>query len=122
MKQRLTEGTERSSRLISALALSLVLGVYFAAPAAAQAPTVNKTADLPGGAMLANAMGWLTQYGFYACLAAIIAGGGVWGWSQQNGRMGGAHRGQMFIMGGVGGALVIGAAQLIIATAIAANP
>lgn len=113
------KGVRHTAGALVTMVTTLVLSVGVSA---AQGVTVTDIADgdLPGGQMLQDAMGWLTRYGYYACLAAVIAGGAMWGWANANGQARGSGRGQMFVVGGVGGALLIGASALIINSAVGA--
>lgn len=73
--------------------------------------------SLPGSDTIAKLVGGLAEWGLYACLAAIVIGGAWWGWSQRSSNYHGVHSGRNLLLGGVIGAIVIGAANVIVAWA-----
>jgi hypothetical protein len=92
-----------------------VAGVAVAAtPAWAQVDVSPSTAGMPGAALWNQLLGWLAQGALWGGLAAIIVGGGTWGWGHMASNYNGQAWGKRFVLGGAVGALFIGLGPTII--------
>lgn len=107
----------------------LVLGALTAITAlAAMTGTAGAQVDvqpngdgIPGAALMGGLVNGLAQYALFASVGAVLVGAGFWGWSNYNDRAGGVNKGQKMILGGVLGAVIVGASSLIINTAFTAG-
>lgn len=97
------------ARLGSALA-GVVVGMAAAARVAAADVSVSPDATGPGYAKLQRLADWLAQYGLLAAVVSVLVGAGGWGLFTAFG--GGMHAGRakVCMLGGLGGAFVIGIA------------
>lgn len=78
---------------------------------------VNPSAEgLPGGALIQRLLNWGQMGALWASLAAVLAGGAYYGWSQVHGSYAGAAKGKAFAVGGAVGAVITGLAPLIVNT------
>jgi hypothetical protein len=78
---------------------------------------VNPTStDAPGRQIIQDLLDWLGQYSLWACLAAIIAGGGLFAWGRRAGAHGMAMTGTALAGGGVVGTILVGLAPEIVTT------
>jgi hypothetical protein len=77
-------------------------------------PQVTPSATLPGTEEVKALLGGVAQYGLLAALFAVLAGAVMWAWAHRAGAIDRAHRGQMLVLGGVLGALIIGAASVLV--------
>ena len=90
--------------------------------ASAQGVTiVPNDAGMPGAGVIQGLLNGVAQFGLYAAAGAVVIGGGMWGYANWQERPGAVNRGQKVALGGVLGAVVIGAANVIINTAFAAG-
>ena len=105
------------------VALLTVIGAILAGTgtASAQVNINPNDAGMPGAGVIQGLLNGVAQYGLYAAAGAVIAGGGMWGYANWQERPGSANRGQKVAIGGVLGAIVIGAANVIINTAFTAG-
>ena len=116
--QRITPRHKAQLALVT-IATTLTLAT---APASAQEINISPSdASMPGAGVIRGLLNGLAQYGLYAAGAAVVVGGGMWGYANLNERPGGVNRGQKVAIGGVIGAVVIGAANVIINTAYGAG-
>jgi len=69
---------------------------------------------LPGGDLINRLLGGLSQWGLWGSVFAMLGGGLIWGVSHRANSMSGAHRGRDLVIGGLIGALVIGAAPALV--------
>ena len=89
--------------------------------ASAQVEVTPDGDGIPGAALLGGLVNGLAQYALLASVGAVLVGAGFWGWSNYNDRAAGVNKGQKMIMGGILGAIIVGASGLIINTAFAAG-
>ena len=76
---------------------------------------VNPTgAGAPGGATIQRLLDWLGQYALWACLAAILAGGGMYAWGRRSGGHGMAITGTALATGGGVGTILVGLGPAIV--------
>ena len=82
----------------------------------AQDVSVNPTSDgIPGGATVQRLLDWGGQFGLWASLGGILAGGGMYGFGTfGRGGYGMAVTGSRLAMGGGVGALLVGLGPTII--------
>jgi len=86
-------------------------------PAPPPTVVVNPTAvDAPGRETIQDLLNWLGQYSLWACLAAMIAGGGLFAWARRNGAHGMAVTGTALAGGGAVGTILVGLAPEIVNT------
>lgn len=88
-------------------------------PGLSPPPTVvvNPTAvDAPGRETIQDLLNWLGQYSLWACVAALIAGGGLFAWSRKNGAHGMAVTGTALAGGGAVGTILVGLGPEIVNT------
>jgi hypothetical protein len=69
---------------------------------------------LPGGAALQKMLNGLVFLGLIACVAAVVVGGATWFLGSQAGNYNASLGGRRAAVGGIVGALVIGAAAAIV--------
>ncbi len=74
------------------------------------------SSQLPGAAMFQTLINWAGWGALMASLAALLVGGGMWGWSQHQGSTAWATKGKMTALGGAAGAIVVGLAPTVINT------
>ena len=72
--------------------------------------------QLPGAALFQTLVNWVGWGALMASLAALLVGGGMWGWSQYHGNSAWASKGKMAALGGAAGAIVVGLAPTVINT------
>jgi hypothetical protein len=65
---------------------------------------------IPGAKLLQQGMDWLGQYGLWACLAAIVIGGAIYGISTYAGNGYQGSKGRTVALAGAAGAVIIGLA------------
>ena len=119
-----TNTRRQSYRTKAQLALFTVVAATTAFTGTANAQNINIAPDsnsLPGNGIISGLLNGLAQFGLYAAGAAIVVGGGMWGYANWQERPGAVNRGQKVAIGGILGAVVIGAANVIINTAFAAG-
>jgi hypothetical protein len=75
----------------------------------------SNTTGLPGLAQLKQIVGALLTFGLVACVAALVASAVVWGFGSNSGNPHLAGRGKTGVVAAAGAALLIGAANAIIA-------
>lgn len=75
----------------------------------------SNTTGLPGLAQLKQIVGALLTFGLVACVAALVASAVVWGFGSNSGNPHLAGRGKTGVIAAAGAALLIGAANAIIA-------
>ncbi len=76
--------------------------------------TVPDPAGLPGGAALQKMLNGLVFLGLIACVGAVVVGGATWFLGSQAGNYNASLGGRRAVVGGIVGALVIGAAATIV--------
>jgi len=69
---------------------------------------------LPGGQLLETSLGWLGYVALAASVASLLIGGALWGLGQLGGNPQSAQRGRQLVIGGLIGALIAGAAFLLV--------
>ncbi len=92
------------------------LSAWGVAPVIGQVDVTPTTTGLPGGALAQKLLDWLAQAALWGCLAALLAGGLVWGLSARGGNSLQASTGKTFAIGGAIGALIAGLAPTIVNT------
>lgn len=76
---------------------------------------VNPTSvGAPGRQTIQDLLDWLAQYSLWACVAAIIAGGGMFAWGRRQGGHGMALTGTALAGGGAVGTVLVGLAPQIV--------
>jgi hypothetical protein len=76
---------------------------------------VNPTGDgAPGGETIQRLLNWLGQYSLWACLGAILAGGGMYAWGRRSGGHGMAITGSGLALGGGVGTILVGLGPAIV--------
>lgn len=88
-------------------------------PSSEGSPTivVNPTAvGAPGRQTIQDLLDWLAQYSLWACVAAMIAGGGLFAWARRTGGHGMAVTGTALAGGGAVGTILVGLAPQIVTT------
>lgn len=76
--------------------------------------TVPDPSGLPGGAALQKMLNGLVFLGLIACVAAVVLGGATWFVGSQAGNYNASLGGRRAVVGGIVGALVIGASAAIV--------
>jgi hypothetical protein len=86
-----------------------------------QTPSPSPTVEVnptgvgaPGRQTIQDLLDWLGQYALWACVAAIVAGGGMFAWARRTGGAGMAVTGTALAGGGVVGTLLVGLAPEIV--------
>lgn len=69
---------------------------------------------MPGGQLIQQLLGWLSQLALWGSLASILAGAAVYGLSQNSGHASGAYRGKQLAAAGAIGACLAGIAPTVI--------
>ena len=77
-------------------------------------PVAADPTGLPGGNLLETSLGWLGYIALAASVASLLAGGALWGLGQLGGNPQSAQRGRQLVIGGLIGALIAGAAFLLV--------
>lgn len=88
-------------------------------PTGGSSPTivVNPTAvGAPGRQTIQDLLDWLAQYSLWACVAAMIAGGGLFAWARRTGGHNMAVTGTALAGGGAVGTILVGLAPQIVTT------
>jgi hypothetical protein len=95
-------------------------------PPVTPSPTVESppaTVDLnptpvgaPGGEAIQGLLDWLSQYALWGCVAAVVAGGGLFAWARRTGGHSMAVTGTALAGGGAVGAVLVGLAPEIVNT------
>ena len=67
-----------------------------------------------GGETIQSLLNWLGQYALWACLAAILAGGGMYAWGRRSGGHGMAITGTGLALGGGVGTILVGLGPAIV--------
>ena len=117
-KRRISPLTKAQLALFTVVA-TMIFGT---GTASAQGVTIQPNdAGMPGAGVIQGLLNGIAQYGLYAAAGAVVIGGGMWGYANWQERPGSVNRGQKVALGGVLGAVVIGAANVIINTAFAAG-
>jgi hypothetical protein len=75
---------------------------------------VQPSTSIPGTAEITSLINGLGMWALLACLAAMVAGGGLWAWAQRAGAFQRAHVAQMLVLGGLIGSIVVGAAAVLV--------
>ena len=76
---------------------------------------VSPTGDgAPGGETIQRLLNWLGQYSLWACLGAILAGGGMYAWGRRSGGHGMAITGSGLALGGGVGTVLVGLGPAIV--------
>lgn len=109
------------TRLVLGTLTSIMALAAMTAPAGAQVVVNPDGAGVPGAALMGNLINGLAQFALLASVGAVLVGAGFWGWSNYNDRAGGVNKGQKMILGGVLGAVMVGASALIVNTAYTAG-
>lgn len=65
-------------------------------------------AGAPGAGAIQQLLNWLGQYALWACLAALLAGAGMFAYSRSRGGSGMAVSGTMLAVGGGVGTILVG--------------
>lgn len=102
--------------LTGILALTAMTGT-----AGAQVDVQPNGDGIPGATLVAGLVNGLAQYALFASVGAVLVGAGFWGWSNYNDRAAGVNKGQKMILGGILGAVIVGASNLIINAAFTAG-
>lgn len=75
---------------------------------------VPDPAGLPGGAALQKMLNGLVFLGLIACVGAVVVGGATWFLGAQAGNYNASLGGRRAVVGGIVGALVIGASAAVV--------
>jgi hypothetical protein len=76
---------------------------------------VNPTPEgLPGSKLIEDGLNWLGYIALVASVASLLIGGALWGLGQLGGNPQSAQRGRQLVVGGLIGALIAGAAVLLV--------
>jgi hypothetical protein len=75
---------------------------------------VAPSRNAPGNTAIGTMVDWLAQYALWACLASVLAGGGMYAWGRANGHNGRAVSGGALAAGGAVGAVLVGLAPDIV--------
>jgi hypothetical protein len=87
----------------------------FPSPSPSPTVVVNPTGvGAPGRETIQDLLDWLGQYALWACVAAIVAGGGMFAWARRTGAAGMAVTGTALVGGGVVGTILVGLAPDIV--------
>ncbi|MGH9213033.1 MAG: hypothetical protein ACRD2C_20535 [Acidimicrobiales bacterium] len=70
----------------------------------------------PGRETIQDLLDWLGQYSLWACVAAMVAGGGLFAWARRTGGHGMAVTGTALAGGGAVGTILVGLAPEIVNT------
>lgn len=77
--------------------------------------SVNPTSEgAPGVQTIQVLLDWLAQYSLWACLAALLAGGGLFAWGRKTGGHSMAMTGTALAGGGAVGVVLVGLAPQIV--------
>jgi hypothetical protein len=71
-------------------------------------------AGAPGAAFAQTLINWLGQYGLWACLAAMLVGGAIYGFATFGGNGFQAAKGRTVALAGLVGAVIIGLAPIAV--------
>lgn len=90
-------------------------------PTSEPSPDVTVTLDptavgAPGRQTIQDMLDWLGQYALWACVAAIVVGGGMFAWGRRQGGHGMALTGTTLVAGGAVGTILVGLAPEIVNT------
>ena len=77
-------------------------------------PPINPSSSLPGTSALTSLAGGVLTVALIISVLAVIVGGGVFAVAHRSGFAGQMHRGQQLLVGGLVGAVVIGAAHTLV--------
>ena len=77
-------------------------------------PHITPDGSLPGGVVIGHLLNGLASWALYACLFAFLLGATIWAFSVRAGNFTQAHKGRDLLLGGLIGALVTGAASVIV--------
>ena len=77
-------------------------------------PNINPDGSLPGGEVIGHVLNGLASWSLYACLFAFLFGAAIWAFSVRAGNFTQAHKGRDLLLGGLIGALVTGAASVLV--------
>jgi hypothetical protein len=91
----------------------MLLALLGAAPVGPVGP-VSPNQSLPGSAEIASLINGGAGWALLACVAAMVVGGGIWAWAQKAGAFQRIHVAQLFVLGGMIGSLVVGAASVLV--------
>ena len=116
-----TTRTKRSTKAVLAVLTTLTALATMTGTANAQVDVTPDGDGIPGGALMGRLVNGLAQYALWASVGAVLVGAGFWGWSNYNDRAAGVNRGQKMILGGVLGAVLVGASSLIVNAAFTAG-
>jgi hypothetical protein len=94
----------------------IIARIAQAAPSGGAVSADPTSSQLPGAALLQTLVNWAGWGALMASLAALLVGGGMWGWSQHHGSTIGVTKGKMTALGGAAGAIVVGLAPTVINT------
>ena len=83
-------------------------------PIAPVVPKITPDGSLPGGVVIGHLLNGLASWALYACLFAFLLGATIWAFSVRAGNFTQAHKGRDLLLGGLIGALVTGAASVIV--------
>jgi hypothetical protein len=70
----------------------------------------------PGAEAIQGLLDWLSQYALWGCVAAVVAGGGLFAWARRTGGHSMAVTGTALAGGGAVGAILVGLAPEIVNT------
>lgn len=117
--------TTEKTPLMTKAALGILTTVTalgaMAGTAGAQVDVQPDGTGIPGADLVGGLVNGLAQYALFASVGAVLVGAGFWGWSNYNDRAAGVNKGQKMILGGILGAVIIGASSLIINAAFNAG-
>lgn len=100
-----------------ALLMRIMTVAQSAPPAGGGSVSADPTnSQLPGAALFQTLINWVGWGALMASLAAVLVGGGLWGWSQYHGNSTWASKGKLTALGGAAGAIVVGLAPTIVNT------
>src|SRR5438552_15507086 len=88
---------------------------------AAPVPEVHAQPSLPGTEEIISLLRGLAEYGLLAALAALLAGAALWAWAWRSGAFQRMHQGQLRVLGGLVGAVITGAASVLVSFAYSAG-
>jgi len=111
------EGRRCHHRRAARIAGGVMCAAVVSAPGrvfAAIADPAPSNAGLPGGALVAQVLGWAKWLGLAACIVAIIFGAATW--RGMGGNSGRGVEGKAYVMAGMLGAMLIGLSVIAVNT------
>lgn len=109
------------ARLGIGVGILLAVLVATATPAWAQVPDPAPDPSLPGGALIAQVLGWLKFAAIASAVAGLLIGGVATGVGHFGSNYSASSAGRKWVLGGIGAAMLAGLAHSIAVTVFEAT-